>query len=268
MLTIVVMGGGGSGKSALCIKYIRGNFVTVYDPTIEDTYMIQREIDGKAVSLEIVDTSGQEEYISNLLIYIGRAQCVILTIACDSTNSLVQAERYIPQIKTTFEKTILPPILVARTKTDVSNDAIKIEDVDIVDFCTRHDLDVHNRVNTSSSTGHGVGECFEAAILLAQKHQSSSSPSLESSIEHPRHRSGSINGFLSRSRDALRSSKGPDDVENDKIAASIIAPTASAADESPLPLPIVINMERNNIMSDLDTRIPPIRSNGGGCILI
>lgn len=35
---LVVMGGGGVGKSAITIQFIQSYFVIDYDPTIEDSY--------------------------------------------------------------------------------------------------------------------------------------------------------------------------------------------------------------------------------------
>ncbi|VDN09065.1 unnamed protein product [Dibothriocephalus latus] len=40
--TVVVLGSGGVGKSALTVKYVLGKFVDTYDPTIEDFY--QKEL--------------------------------------------------------------------------------------------------------------------------------------------------------------------------------------------------------------------------------
>ena len=43
---VVILGSGGVGKSALCIRYIQGHFVDQYDPTIEDSYRKQVVISG------------------------------------------------------------------------------------------------------------------------------------------------------------------------------------------------------------------------------
>jgi hypothetical protein len=59
---IVVVGAGGVGKSALTVRFIQGNFVEKYDPTIEDSYRKQVAVDGVACLLDIMDTAGQEEY--------------------------------------------------------------------------------------------------------------------------------------------------------------------------------------------------------------
>ena len=59
---LVVVGGGGVGKSALTIQLIQNHFVDEYDPTIEDSYRKQVTIDEEVCLLDILDTAGQEEY--------------------------------------------------------------------------------------------------------------------------------------------------------------------------------------------------------------
>ena len=49
---LVVVGGGGVGKSALTIQFIQSHFVSDYDPTIEDSYRKQCVIDEKVAHLD------------------------------------------------------------------------------------------------------------------------------------------------------------------------------------------------------------------------
>ena len=44
---MVVVGIGGVGKSALTIQYFQKHFVADYDPTIEDSFIQHKEIDGE-----------------------------------------------------------------------------------------------------------------------------------------------------------------------------------------------------------------------------
>jgi len=55
---IVVLGSGGVGKSALTVQFVQEIFVEKYDPTIEDSYRKQVEVDGQQCMLEILDTAG------------------------------------------------------------------------------------------------------------------------------------------------------------------------------------------------------------------
>lgn len=59
---MVIVGGGGVGKSALTIQLVQNHFVDEYDPTIEDSYMKQVTMDDETCLLDILDTAGQEEY--------------------------------------------------------------------------------------------------------------------------------------------------------------------------------------------------------------
>lgn len=43
-IRVVLVGGGGVGKSALCISFIQNHFVDEYDPTIEDSYRKQASV--------------------------------------------------------------------------------------------------------------------------------------------------------------------------------------------------------------------------------
>ena len=56
---LVVVGGGGVGKSALTIQFIQNHFVDEYDPTIEDSYRKQCMIDEEVAILDVLDTAGQ-----------------------------------------------------------------------------------------------------------------------------------------------------------------------------------------------------------------
>ena len=59
---IVVLGSGGVGKSALTVQFVQGIYVEKYDPTIEDSYRKQVEVDGQQCMLEILDTAGTVSY--------------------------------------------------------------------------------------------------------------------------------------------------------------------------------------------------------------
>ena len=49
---LVVVGGGGVGKSALTIQFIQSHFVSDYDPTIEDSYTKQCVIDEQVAHMD------------------------------------------------------------------------------------------------------------------------------------------------------------------------------------------------------------------------
>ena len=62
---------GGVGKSAIIVKFISGKFVEKYDPTVEDFYRKEIEIDNEPAILEILDTAGTEQFASMYVSYMG-----------------------------------------------------------------------------------------------------------------------------------------------------------------------------------------------------
>ncbi|KAF2466704.1 ras-domain-containing protein [Lindgomyces ingoldianus] len=61
-ITITVCGDGGCGKSSITLRLVRSQWTHEYDPTIEDSYSVTRNIDGQNYFLMLTDTAGQEEY--------------------------------------------------------------------------------------------------------------------------------------------------------------------------------------------------------------
>lgn len=52
------------GKSALTVQFVTGSFIEKYDPTIEDFYRKEIEVDSSPSVLEILDTAGTEQFAS------------------------------------------------------------------------------------------------------------------------------------------------------------------------------------------------------------
>ena len=67
---VVVLGSGGVGKSALTVQFVSGHFMEKYDPTVEDFYRKEIEVDGSPCVLEILDTAGTEQFASMRDLYI------------------------------------------------------------------------------------------------------------------------------------------------------------------------------------------------------
>ncbi|KAK0140142.1 Ras-related protein Rap-2c [Merluccius polli] len=71
---VVVLGSGGVGKSALTVQFVTGTFIEKYDPTIEDFYRKEIEVDSSPSVLEILDTAGTEQFASMRDLYIKNGQ--------------------------------------------------------------------------------------------------------------------------------------------------------------------------------------------------
>jgi GTPase KRas protein len=95
--SLVCLGGGGVGKSALTIRLVTDQFLEDYDPTIEDSYRKATMLDGEPIILNILDTAGQTEFSAMQDSWIREGQGFLLVYSVDSQISF-------DEIKTLFQK--------------------------------------------------------------------------------------------------------------------------------------------------------------------
>ena len=99
---VVVLGSGGVGKSALTVQFVSGLFMEKYDPTIEDFYRKEIEVDHTPCVLEILDTAGTEQFTAMRDLYMKNGQGFVLvySITAQSTfNDLQDLREQILRVK-------------------------------------------------------------------------------------------------------------------------------------------------------------------------
>ncbi|XP_041452724.1 ras-related protein R-Ras2-like [Lytechinus variegatus] len=112
MHKIVVVGGGGVGKSAITIQFIQSYFVTDYDPTIEDSYTKQCVIDNVVCKLDILDTAGQDEFSAMREQYMRTGDGFLLVFALTNRTSFDEIYKYHRQILRVKDRDEFPMILI------------------------------------------------------------------------------------------------------------------------------------------------------------
>jgi len=116
---LVVVGAGGVGKSALSVRFIQGEYIEKYDPTIEDCYRKLVEVDGSACLLEIMDTAGQEEYGALRDQYLRTGQGFLLVYSIVSPKSWDAVSKFHERILRVKENQKDIPIVVVGNKADL-----------------------------------------------------------------------------------------------------------------------------------------------------
>ncbi|RPB17960.1 ras protein [Terfezia boudieri ATCC MYA-4762] len=109
---LVVVGGGGVGKSCLTIQLIQSHFVDEYDPTIEDSYRKQCVIDDEVALLDVLDTAGQEEYSAMREQYMRTGEGFLLVYSITSRTSFDEIPTFQQQILRVKDKDYFPVIVV------------------------------------------------------------------------------------------------------------------------------------------------------------
>jgi len=158
---IVVVGAGGVGKSALTVRFIQGNFVEKYDPTIEDSYRKLVEVDGVACMLDIMDTAGQEEYSALRDQYMKTGQVNCFTFYFKFTvHSFLQGFilAYSITSTTSFE---------AATKLRTQIIRIKEEQPDIPIMLVGNKLDLEEERAVTTENGKALSQKFNCGFIEA-----------------------------------------------------------------------------------------------------
>lgn len=142
---LVVVGGGGVGKSCLTIQLIQSHFVDEYDPTIEgwldtcpchlqppvtvyanalnsiDSYRKQCVIDEEVALLDVLDTAGQEEYSAMREQYMRTGEGFLLVYSITSRQSFEEITTFQQQILRVKDKDYFPMVVVGN-KCDLEGD--------------------------------------------------------------------------------------------------------------------------------------------------
>jgi len=109
---IVVVGGGGVGKSAITIQFIQSYFVTDYDPTIEDSYTKQCVIDDEVARLDILDTAGQEEFSAMREQYMRSGEGFLLVFSLTERQSFEEVYKFHKQVLRVKDRDEFPMLIV------------------------------------------------------------------------------------------------------------------------------------------------------------
>ncbi len=176
MYTLVVVGAGGVGKSALTIQFIQQHFCNDYDPTIEDSYNKTIIVDGETCMLDIIDTAGQEEYKAMQDQYMRTGEGFLCVFAVNNMKSFIEAESYRAQIlRAKYPEDV--PIILVGNKIDLP----RLE----VDFMLARDFAKDKKlagfIETSAKSRQGVDDAFFSLLteIRLKEEKSRQAPTAE-----------------------------------------------------------------------------------------
>ncbi|OAF70670.1 hypothetical protein A3Q56_01596 [Intoshia linei] len=155
---ISIVGIGGVGKSAIVRRFTQQRYSEEYVPTKADSYTRKIIVDNVECVLDILDTAGQEDFISLRDPYIRSSEGFILTYAVDEKESLDELStiyEQIKRIKCPLETSPNPPIVIAANKSDkedfrtvLYNDGKELSEICFATFyeCSaKKDINIENR---------------------------------------------------------------------------------------------------------------------------
>ena len=148
-------------------------FSLQFDPTIEDAYRQQAEIDGIASMLEIYDTAGQEEFSSLRDTYIKAAEGFLLVYAVTSSRTYQHAQKLLTHIHKMKAPDV--PIVLIGNKKD-------LEDARETEYDDGYNFSVQNSIGfleTSAKTAEHVQDAFHSLVRLVRKARENAPPPVE-----------------------------------------------------------------------------------------
>lgn len=170
---LVVVGGGGVGKSAITIQFIQSYFVTDYDPTIEDSYTKQCVIDDVPAKLDILDTAGQEEFSAMREQYMRSGEGFLLVFSVTDHSSFDEILKFHRQILRVKDRDEFPMLMVGN-KADLDHQ--RIVSVEEAQNMARQ-LKIPY-IECSAKLRMNVDQAFQELVRIVRKFQLSERPPL------------------------------------------------------------------------------------------
>eukprot|EP00178_Gracilaria_changii_P024722 TRINITY_DN74788_c0_g1_i1.p1 TRINITY_DN74788_c0_g1~~TRINITY_DN74788_c0_g1_i1.p1 ORF type:complete len:196 (+),score=20.83 TRINITY_DN74788_c0_g1_i1:34-621(+) len=168
---LVIVGDGGVGKSALTIQLTQNHFIAEYDPTIENSYRKQVNIDDETCMLDILDTAGQEEYSAMRDQYIRTGQGFLCVYSITAKTSYDAITNFRDQILRVKDRDTYPIVIVGN-KCDLERDR-EVTSMEGKMLAEKYGAPF---VETSAKARINVEECFFQLVREIKKWLSKDNP--------------------------------------------------------------------------------------------
>ncbi|GMM31814.1 Ras family GTPase [Martiniozyma asiatica (nom. inval.)] len=160
---LVVVGPPVVGKSALTIRLTQSEFANEYDPTIEDSYRYYTKINGEQVSLDILDTAGQEEYSSMRDMYMKTGEGFILVFSLTDRQTFDEIATFYRQImRVKGEQVDFVPMMLVGNKSDLEEER-QVSKEEGLALAKRFDCAY---IETSAKSGINVSNAFHGVVKM------------------------------------------------------------------------------------------------------
>lgn len=161
-INVLVVGKKSVGKTALTVRYLTKRFIGDYNSELEMLYSHCTVLDGKHVTLHIIDTLGQttKEDVSGE--QVRWADCIIVVYAIIDRESFYLARNIVEHIQTVREDSQLPIGLVAN-KADLI-DRKDVSDTELARVCAEFNLFFFE-----TSASESRASVFEVFTVLARQ---------------------------------------------------------------------------------------------------
>uniref|UniRef100_K7L4U0 Ras-related protein RHN1 n=1 Tax=Glycine max TaxID=3847 RepID=K7L4U0_SOYBN len=172
MISQVLLGDMGAGKTSLVLRFVKGEFSEYQDSTIGAAFFTQvLSLNEATVKFDIWDTAGQERYHSLAPMYYRGAAAAIVVYDITSMDSFVRAKKWVREVlrqEFTSSNSSLTMFLVANKADLEAERKVRYEEGE--EYAKENGLSF---LETSAKTAQNVNELFyEIAKRLAKANPS------------------------------------------------------------------------------------------------
>jgi GTPase KRas protein len=165
---VVIMGPGGTGKSAITLQLMQQRFVEGHDPTIEDSYQKYLNVEGKPCRLDILDTAGQEEFKSMRSQYMRQGQGFILVYSITDKVSFEKCKEFYEEVQRAKGGKDNVVIVLVGNKSDLKDDRqVPHEEGQ---KCAKDEFQTPLFFETSAKENTNIEQVFETLITRIRTH--------------------------------------------------------------------------------------------------
>lgn len=161
---LVIMGSGGVGKSAISTRFIHGDFVSIYDPTIEECYSKHVNHNGDDVKIDLLDTAGQDTFSAMKELYTLCGDGFAFVYSIDQRRSFDRLKDFYALLQ---RRRIgnSPPLILVGNKSDL----IASREISTRELMIRAEVWEADHIEVSAKTGENTSDIF--FILLDRLRQ-------------------------------------------------------------------------------------------------
>jgi len=164
LLKVVLIGDAGVGKTSILHTHRTRQFDKLTKATIQlDFIILDRELNGKKIRLQIWDTAGQERYRSICSLYYKKADAVLVVYDVTARESFESVPHWLHEVEKNLTYEV--PILIVANKTDLEERMVK--NTDGILLACRHNVP---HLQCSATDLVQCDELLDIVSTLAMQH--------------------------------------------------------------------------------------------------
>lgn len=169
---LVVVGSGGVGKSCLTVRFLKDEFTSDYDPTIEENYRKNIVVDNLGCTVNIIDTAGQHEYTALRDQHLKDGKGFLLVFAMNDRSTFEEIKQLRDQI-VKVKDTKRVPLVLCGNKCDLPENLIDVDDESVTAYSGPLKIPY---LKTSAKENINVTESFHTLVRECRKLSNKESP--------------------------------------------------------------------------------------------